>query len=627
MKKLSKMFLSIVLIFSLFIANSSAVLALPDDQRKILDKGIYYYDIDPGCSLDSGNEEGDSEIIVRGDSVEFPLTPNGQPRVDNQPGPGTATELSPPATRGALFVRFVGHKQSIDGIRVDDPRFAEEHPSGNALDLHSSKMGTALTSGPEFEFFNSLATTLAKNHEALSVSNIIWNNRIISERDGFKSWRPYSGYGSTTNPTLQHRDHIHVRFNSKPGKTTITLYGNLKPGSVNLSSDPGVENTEITESTRDIDVEDLEPGGQRCACPDPTAGNTSSTSPTTLRGGSNIEQAFNFFVDKGFSPTQSGGILGNLYEESHLDPKIVEGGSQSETVVSGRGYGIAQWTFPARQQALINFAKEQSKPVSDLGLQLDFIFKEMSDGLKARLKRIDGSTEKAIGDAAFLFHKEYEKSADTLSMIQERVQSGIKIFNEHSNGATSSGETGFAIVNSDCGNANQDGGATNFVDNFPIYFQYDPKWANAPYSSSTIGRSGCGPAAMAMIITALTGQQITPIQTANYAAQQGMYVPNAGSKWTISPVLAKHWGLKSRSIAKNEAAIKEALESGALVVASGQGPKPFTSGGHFIVIRAITDTGKFKVGDSGHNDTNDKDWDTGPIISSMNDGSIYAIYK
>lgn len=624
MKHILRFSLSSLMILSLLIASPASILAYPADQRELIDKGIFYYDIDPGCEL----VEGSTAVIVSGNTVEFPLNPSGNPRVHNAPGAGTASQLSPSATRGALFARYVGHKNSIGGIRVDDPRFAEEHPSGNALDLHSSSMGTALTSGPEFDFFNSLAETLAKNHEALSVSNVIWNNRIISERDGFQSWRPYTGYGSTSNPTLQHRDHIHVRFNSNPGSTKITLYGNLTPGTAIPDGDPNVEaDTEITESTRDIDVENLEPGGQRCACPDP-AGNTTS-GPTTLRGGDNYEQAFNFFVDKGFSPEQAAGIVGNLHEESGLNPKIVQNGGESETVPVGsdKGYGIAQWTFSSRQQNLVNFARQQNRPVYDLSLQLDFIMEEMSDGTIARLKRIRGPSEKAISDAAILFHAEYEKSADDAQGIQERAQSGIKIFNQYSGEATASGDIGFAIVNSDCGNANTDGGATNFIDNFPIYSQTDPAWANKPYSSSTIGTSGCGPAAMAMIITALTGQRITPVETAKVAGDKGMYIPGQGSLWTISPTLAEHYGLKSRSIPKSVAGIKEALESGALVIASGQGPKPFTSGGHFIVIRGITADGKFKVGDSGHSDTSDKDWDTGPILSSMNGGSIYAIYK
>ncbi len=54
---------------------------------------------------------------------------------------------------------------------------------------------------------------------------------------------------------------------------------------------------------------------------------------------------------------------------------------------------------------------------------------------------------------------------------------------------------------------------------------------------------------------------------------------------------------------------------------------PFTANGHFIVIRAVTAEGKFKVGDPGHSDTSDKDWDPQQLINNMRDGSVYAITK
>jgi hypothetical protein len=130
-----------------------------------------------------------------------------------------------------------------------------------------------------------------------------------------------------------------------------------------------------------------------------------------------------------------------------------------------------------------------------------------------------------------------------------------------------------------------------------------------------------------MIITALTGQSVTPDVTATYADKQGLYVPGAGSSWSIAPVLAKHWGLKSAAIGASVAKISAALQSGGLVVGSGQGPLPFTTGGHYIVIRGVAADGKWKIGDSAHTSTNTQEWDPQKLVSYMNDGSIYAISK
>jgi lysophospholipase L1-like esterase len=166
---------------------------------------------------------------------------------------------------------------------------------------------------------------------------------------------------------------------------------------------------------------------------------------------------------------------------------------------------------------------------------------------------------------------------------------------------------------------------TKFIDGFAIYDQYDPDWGSLPYSSSTISRSGCGPAAMAMIVTALTGKTVLPPEVATKAAS--MYVPGAGSSWQIGPFVASLYGLKSAPVEADVAKISQVLINGGLVIAPGQGAKPFTSGGHFIVIRAVTADGKWRVGDSGHTDTSDKNWDPATLVAMMRDGGVYAITK
>jgi lysophospholipase L1-like esterase len=166
---------------------------------------------------------------------------------------------------------------------------------------------------------------------------------------------------------------------------------------------------------------------------------------------------------------------------------------------------------------------------------------------------------------------------------------------------------------------------TQYIDGFAVYNQYDSAWRDKPFGSSTIGPSGCGPAAMAMIVTALTGKKVLPPEVATVAAE--MYVPGAGSSWQIGPFVAAKYGLKSAPVEANVAAISQALINGGLVVAPGQGAQPFTSGGHFIVIRAVTADGKWRVGDSGHRDTSSKNWDPETLVAMMRDGGVYAITK
>ncbi|MEI3361548.1 MAG: hypothetical protein V8R75_02665 [Oscillospiraceae bacterium] len=44
-----------------------------------------------------------------------------------------------------------------------------------------------------------------------------------------------------------------------------------------------------------------------------------------------------------------------------------------------------------------------------------------------------------------------------------------------------------------------------------IYYQQSaPEWADKPYGRDSIGRYGCGPTAMAMAVSSLTGQAVDP---------------------------------------------------------------------------------------------------------------------
>ena len=109
----------------------------------------------------------------------------------------------------------------------------------------------------------------------------------------------------------------------------------------------------------------------------PTALNLDSpTTSSTLPGDTTGAQAYNYLIGKGLSPVQAMGVLGNLMQES--GGKTLNINPDQHQIGGGPGYGLAQWEGP-RKTDLYNFAKSQGKPVSDLGLQLDFIWKELND--------------------------------------------------------------------------------------------------------------------------------------------------------------------------------------------------------------------------------------------------------
>jgi hypothetical protein len=288
------------------------------------------------------------------------------------------------------------------------------------------------------------------------------------------------------------------------------------------------------------------------------------------------------------------------------------------------GWGIAQWTPGNR---VFDIAKQLgiTGPIYELSTQLAMVMGEMKGTSPTGVQNMLSGllTINDPRSAADYFEENFE-AAKNGGNLPKREDFAQEIYDTY--GGSAGTVTAAPSSGGSC-NVSGPGQDTQFIDGFIVYSQYDPQWANDPYSTSTIGESGCGPTAMAMIITNLSGKQITPDVTAAYAASQGLYEPGVGSSWSIGKVLAEHWGLKATFIGSDMSKINAALQAGSLVITSGQGALPFTSGGHFIVIRGVTADGKWKVGDSAHTDTNTQSWDPQQLLSEMNSGSVYAISK
>jgi hypothetical protein len=91
---------------------------------------------------------------------------------------------------------------------------------------------------------------------------------------------------------------------------------------------------------------------------------------------SNSEQtAFNFFVNKGLTKAQAAGIVGNLIQESSVNPNAVQYGG-------GPGRGIAQWSVGGRwdsgTDSVAHYASAHGLSRWSLTTQLDFIWWEMN---------------------------------------------------------------------------------------------------------------------------------------------------------------------------------------------------------------------------------------------------------
>lgn len=151
------------------------------------------------------------------------------------------------------------------------------------------------------------------------------------------------------------------------------------------------------------------------------------------------------------------------------------------------------------------------------------------------------------------------------------------------------------------------------------YSQLDKRWSGASYGSGTVGRSGCGPISMSIVVSTLTGQSVDPPHMAEWANQNGYYCPGSGSYHSLIPGAAAQYGLTSRG-ELNAQEFVDALKEGKLVVAI-MAEGHFTKNGHFIVLRGVTEEGKILVADPASIDRSNQEWDLSLIMNETNKGA------
>lgn len=160
------------------------------------------------------------------------------------------------------------------------------------------------------------------------------------------------------------------------------------------------------------------------------------------------KEIWDFFKSKGLNDYAVAGLMGNLYAESGLKAynlqntyntrlgmtdeeytAAVDNGSYSNFVRDGAGYGLAQWTFWSRKQALYDFAKKAGKSIGDLTMQMDFLWQELQGYTKVmnELRKID--SVRAASDVVLI---NYERPADqSEAMKQRRAEFGQGYYEQY----------------------------------------------------------------------------------------------------------------------------------------------------------------------------------------------------
>ena len=186
--------------------------------------------------------------------------------------------------------------------------------------------------------------------------------------------------------------------------------------------------------------------------------------------GSSAERTiWNYFCCKGFSPAGVAGLMGNLYAESGLNPinlqntyekrlgltdaeytAAVDSGSYSNFVRDSAGYGLAQWTYWSRKEAMLNYARKTGASIGDLMMQLDFMFQELK-GHVAVFQVL--RTARTVKEASDIVLTKYERPADMSNAVKvERAGFGQAYYDAYANTTTTPEKEEITVSNSPLAN-------------------------------------------------------------------------------------------------------------------------------------------------------------------------------
>ena len=158
---------------------------------------------------------------------------------------------------------------------------------------------------------------------------------------------------------------------------------------------------------------------------------------------------------------------------------------------------------------------------------------------------------------------------------------------------------------------------------FPEILQWDERWGYAPYGTSIIAVSGCGPTCVSMLVVGLTGDKtVTPAVVADYATQNHYVDENNDTTWAFMTSGVEHWGLTCRESNGNESEIAKELQEGHPIICSMR-PGDFTDIGHFIILTSYNN-GEVTICDPFSLENSKKSWNYSQISSQIKAVWVYS---
>lgn len=172
---------------------------------------------------------------------------------------------------------------------------------------------------------------------------------------------------------------------------------------------------------------------------------------TNFQNESDVIDRPRFIWDKllaaGFTEIAAAGLLGNLYAESHLAPNNLQNSFEKKfkmddetytALVNSKtydemtfakdkaGYGIAQWTYWTRKQALYEYTIKQGYTIDNLDRQVDFLIHEIKTSYKGLVHSLNAAQN--VKAASDLVLTQYEKPANQDPEVQKTRAEYAKLY-------------------------------------------------------------------------------------------------------------------------------------------------------------------------------------------------------
>ena len=158
----------------------------------------------------------------------------------------------------------------------------------------------------------------------------------------------------------------------------------------------------------------------------------------------------------------------------------------------------------------------------------------------------------------------------------------------------------------------------------PLLIQWDERWGYAPYGTSVVAVSGCGPTCMAMVAAGLNHDPtITPAKVAAYGTENSYVDEENNTYWAFMQEAGADFGLSCYSGFLTEQQLAAELSAGHPAICS-MGPGYFTQNGHFIVMTGY-ENGQIRINDPFSEENSARTWSYAEIQGQIKAMWVYSL--